>query len=101
MDAGSICRDEPLLRLAGALWLLAGVMYLACESIAAAAFPGYSYARNYISDLGVPYDGLINGRGAIRTHARCRRAVDCSDTDERGRVGKTGDAAGAYGADAR
>lgn len=37
------------------LWLLAGLFYLTSETIAAAAYPGYSYARNYISDLGVPY----------------------------------------------
>ena len=42
-------------RLAGALWLAAGLTYLASETIAAVAFPGYSYAANYISDLGVPY----------------------------------------------
>lgn len=52
----------PSLRLAGALWLLAGLTYLASEAIAASGFPGYSYARNYISDLGVPYDGMIHGR---------------------------------------
>lgn len=42
-------------RLAGTLWLLAGIFYLLSEAIAAAAFPGYSYGQNYISDLGVPY----------------------------------------------
>ncbi len=52
----------PSLRLAGALWLLAGLTYLASEAIAASGFPGYSYARNYISDLGVPYGGMIHGR---------------------------------------
>lgn len=52
----------PLLRLAGWLWLLAGLSYLAAEAIAAAWFPGYSYAGNYISDLGVPYDSVIDGR---------------------------------------
>jgi len=49
-------------RLAGALWLLAGLLYLASETATAIAFPGYSYARNYISDLGVPYLGTIDGR---------------------------------------
>lgn len=58
--------QAPLMRAAGALWLLAGTCYLTCETIAAAAFPGYSYAHNYISDLGVPYDGAINGR-ALRS----------------------------------
>jgi hypothetical membrane protein len=42
-------------KLAGTLWLIAGATYLAAEAIAAAAYPGYSYARNYISDLGIPY----------------------------------------------
>lgn len=64
MDARSKRPDRSLLRLAGALWLLAGIVYLASEAIAAAAFPGYSYAYNYISDLGVPYDGLIDGRAS-------------------------------------
>ena len=55
-------RRTPLGRLAGRLWLLAGTTYLACETIAAAAFPGYSYSRNYISDLGVAAAGVIDGR---------------------------------------
>lgn len=42
---------------AAALWLGAGVLYLACEAVAALGFPGYSYAANYISDLGVPEAG--------------------------------------------
>ena len=43
------------MRSAGTLWLLAGLTYLASETIAASAFAGYSYAANYVSDLGVPY----------------------------------------------
>jgi hypothetical membrane protein len=36
-------------------WLSAGFVYLTLEGIAAAAFrPHYSYARNFISDLGIP-----------------------------------------------
>ncbi|MEO6716228.1 MAG: DUF998 domain-containing protein [Novosphingobium sp.] len=62
MDAEPTDLNKPVMRLAGSLWLLAGICYLAAEAIAAAAFPGYSYARNYISDLGVPFDGFINGR---------------------------------------
>lgn len=62
MDAGPIPCNKTLLRLAGALWLLAAMAYLMSEAIAAAAFPGYSYAHNYISDLGVPYDAMIDGR---------------------------------------
>jgi hypothetical membrane protein len=34
-------------------WLSAGLSYLTLEAVAAAAFPHYSYARNFISDLGV------------------------------------------------
>ena len=49
-------------RSAGALWLAAGLLYLTAEAIAAGAFPGYSYAHNYISDLGVPYPGEMAGR---------------------------------------
>jgi hypothetical membrane protein len=35
------------------LWIVAGLGYLALEAGAAAGRPRYSYARNYISDLGV------------------------------------------------
>jgi hypothetical membrane protein len=51
-----------LLSLAGTLWLFAGIFYLAAEAITAAAFPGYSFAHNYISDLGVPYQSVVDGR---------------------------------------
>lgn len=47
---------------AGLLWILGPVWYLLCEAIAAAAFPGYSYATFYISDLGVPTFGDFQGR---------------------------------------
>jgi hypothetical membrane protein len=43
------------------IWLVSGVLYLVCEGIAAVAFPDYSYARNYISDLGVPDIGPFKG----------------------------------------
>jgi hypothetical membrane protein len=33
-------------------WLSAGLSYLTLEAVAAAAFPHYGYARNFISDLG-------------------------------------------------
>jgi len=49
-------------RLAGALWIAAGVIYVAAEYVASTAFPGYSYATNYISDLGVPEVGVVDGR---------------------------------------
>ena len=42
---------------AAVAWLSAGLAYLTLEAVAAAAFrPHYSYARNFISDLGVPGD---------------------------------------------
>ncbi|MFZ1162352.1 DUF998 domain-containing protein [Mycobacterium sp.] len=41
--------------LAAASWLTAGLTYLTLEAVAAAAFrPHYSYAHNFISDLGRP-----------------------------------------------
>lgn len=48
--------------VAGAIWLLSGVLYLCVEAITAASFPGYSFATNYISDLGVPDVGSFQGR---------------------------------------
>jgi hypothetical membrane protein len=42
---------------AAVAWLSAGIAYLTLEAVAAAAFrPHYSYAHNFISDLGVPGD---------------------------------------------
>ncbi|MDB5670493.1 MAG: hypothetical protein JWO25_1452 [Alphaproteobacteria bacterium] len=46
---------------AGTLWLVAGILFLAAEAIAAAGFPDYSYAIDYISELGIPCGG---GAGA-------------------------------------
>ncbi|BCZ22170.1 DUF998 domain-containing protein [Mycobacterium senriense] len=46
-----------------ALWVVAAVSYLVLEAIAAGAFePAYSYARDYISDLGLPGGTLVHGR---------------------------------------
>ncbi|MEH3156128.1 MAG: DUF998 domain-containing protein [Gordonia paraffinivorans] len=42
------------LRVAGGAWSLAGVAYILCETVAAQRYPGYEYARDYISALGVP-----------------------------------------------
>ncbi|WP_428342337.1 DUF998 domain-containing protein [Mycobacterium sp.] len=42
-------------RRAAVAWLSAGLSYLTLEAVAAGAFqPTYSYAHNFISDLGVP-----------------------------------------------
>jgi hypothetical membrane protein len=49
-------------RSAAVLWLVAGVLWFVLEGIAAAAFPAYSYATNYISDLGVTVPGTVDGR---------------------------------------
>jgi hypothetical membrane protein len=57
LDAGGSCEDSGVrlaIRASAVLWLVAGVSYLACEAAAAAAFPGYSYVRNVISELGNP-----------------------------------------------
>ena len=49
-----------LQRLAARLWLAAAALYLGSELVAALAFsPRYSYAHNYISDLGVTVCGTI------------------------------------------
>ena len=42
------------LRAAGALWIVAGVWYLAMEAVAAKHLSGYRYSADYISDLGQP-----------------------------------------------
>jgi len=49
-------------RLAALCWIAAGVVYVTTEAVAAAAFPGYSYATNYISDLGIPQVETFGGR---------------------------------------
>jgi len=48
--------------IAASLWGAAGVLWLVFEAITASAFPGYSYATNYISDLGVPDVTVFEGR---------------------------------------
>jgi hypothetical membrane protein len=40
--------------VAAALWIVAAVVFIAFEAIAAAAVPSYSYVAQYISVLGVP-----------------------------------------------
>ena len=40
--------------MAAALWIAAGVGYLATEAVAASRMPGYSYLGQYVSDLGRP-----------------------------------------------
>ncbi len=46
-----------------ALWVVAAVGYLILEAAAAANFePSYSYAHDYISDLGIAGGGMVRGR---------------------------------------
>jgi hypothetical membrane protein len=53
-----------------ALWVVAAVGYLVLEAAAAAGFePVYSYARNYISELGVTGGELVHGRMTDSRHA--------------------------------
>lgn len=48
---------------AAALWISAGAAYLVLESVAAVRFrPRYSYAHDFISDLGVTTAGTSHGR---------------------------------------
>ena len=55
---------KPLRPLAAATFILGPVIYLAAEAIAAAAWksPTYSYADNWISDLGSATAGVFQGR---------------------------------------
>lgn len=51
--------------VAGALWVAAPLWYLLCEAVTAAWFPRYSYAHNFISDLGVPEEAILDGRPMV------------------------------------
>jgi hypothetical membrane protein len=55
-------RMRPIQSKSAVLWILAAAIYLVAEAVSASAFPGYSYATNYISDLGVPDVGQFQGR---------------------------------------
>ena len=54
--------SDPSIVAAAALWGLAALLYLAAETTAAHALPGYSYSRDYISLLGEPRFGHLWGR---------------------------------------
>jgi hypothetical protein len=62
-------RTNRLLVTAGTLWLVSAASYLLAEAIAARGFAHYSYLRNFISDLGVPYVGMSDGRALHSTLA--------------------------------
>lgn len=49
-----IPQSETVRRAAAALWIAAGLSYLAVEAVAASRLPGYSYVGQYVSDLGRP-----------------------------------------------
>ncbi len=64
--AGSASSRQVSIRAAALAWGAAAVTYVASEAIAATAFsPAYSYAENYISDLGVPACGTLFAGRAI------------------------------------
>ena len=52
---------EPLIT-AAVLWALGSTWYLLSEAVAASAIPNYSYARDYISDLGAVRENPLDGR---------------------------------------
>ena len=65
-EAAAPTWTERAVWVAAACWLGAATIYLATEAISAAAFsPAYSYAHNYISDLGVPVCGAVFDGRAI------------------------------------
>ena len=63
---------------AAAFWIGAGVGYLVLEAVAAVGFrPHYSYAQNYVSDLGVPSPGTLHGRVIDSPLAHLMNAAFC------------------------
>ncbi|MCV7154372.1 DUF998 domain-containing protein [Mycolicibacterium pyrenivorans] len=52
-------RQSAVLRVAAALWIVAGAWYLGVEAVVAQGFPGYSYSADYISDLGRPWQSPL------------------------------------------
>lgn len=66
MDGSGLRR---MIALAASGWFLAGSLFLVTEAIAASGYPGYSYARDYISDLGIPYPQRIGGELVLSSRA--------------------------------
>ncbi len=62
MATQSMAADRSAAKLAAGCWLATAAVYLIAETIAASAFPGYSYLTNFISDLGIPYLTVSDGR---------------------------------------
>lgn len=65
-------------RLAGAVLVVAALGWSLLELTAAAQFPGYSFASNYISDLGVPEPGVVQGRSLNSPLALLANFMFCS-----------------------
>lgn len=64
-NAPSASQRRSVLGIAAAiLFIVAGVQYLVAETVAASAYqtPAYSYASNFISDLGAPDCSTFQGR---------------------------------------
>lgn len=58
--------------------MVAAIGYLLLEAVAAAGFaPAYSYARNYISDLGLTGGKLVDGRPVHSPRAHVMHAAFC------------------------
>src|SRR5258707_7438921 len=58
------------------LWVVAAVGYLLLEAFAAAGFePAYSYANNYVSDLGMTGGELVHGQMIDFSRAYLMRAA--------------------------
>lgn len=63
---------------AAAAWIAAGLAYLAFEAIAAEGFrPHYSYAHNFISDLGITSRGMYQNRMIDSPLANLMNAAFC------------------------
>ena len=54
--------SSPLVPIGASLFGIAALWYLVCEAVAAIGFPAYSYATNWVSDLGVPEPSVFQGR---------------------------------------
>jgi hypothetical membrane protein len=60
---GLMTADRTILARVGATLIgAAALWYLLCEAVSAIGFSGYSYATNWISDLGVPEKSVFQGR---------------------------------------
>jgi len=61
MASATVATDRTA-RLAALCWLGTALSYFVAETIAAAAFRGYSFTSHMISDLGIPYPTVVDGR---------------------------------------